>query len=355
MPACHTLPALPLLLFLSIALSACSSGGSSVEPAGTDTGNSTPTNTTTGGTTTGTSTNTTPTGTNTGSNATLPYSGVLTLDEIGWFLDRKYRGVIDIDLPGGNKERVFDGSFPRWHAGTGSTIYRQPCGDTVHRIVSGQAGTLPRLLTPCSSDVDNPGYSQTDFEQSALSPDGTLLAVEKNFWYDRASRWNTLVFDVETNSVLSEFDNHGEAMWLPDGNLLMINIDGGMSVGDPLLGTLTSFANGLYDGSYISNPALSPDGTLLAFELDQHIWLANVDGSDPRSVIFGDRRFRFPTWSPDGSTLAYLGVDGAPGEDHYDEMIYFTHLPTGQHNVLDMTPWLDLADSTTISGPITWH
>jgi dipeptidyl aminopeptidase/acylaminoacyl peptidase len=66
--------------------------------------------------------------------------------------------------------------------------------------------------------------------------------------------------------------------------------------------------------SWVEGLAWSPDGRRLAFVADRSIWVMNADGSKPVRVTGGYRPetsildnvgWRSPTWSPDGTRIAY--------------------------------------------------
>lgn len=61
-------------------------------------------------------------------------------------------------------------------------------------------------------------------------------------------------------------------------------------------------------------PAPSPKDDRIAFEREDAIWVAPIDGSTPATRLFFARgRNGAPTWSPDGRTLAFVSARGSLG------------------------------------------
>jgi TolB protein len=72
---------------------------------------------------------------------------------------------------------------------------------------------------------------------------------------------------------------------------------------------------GLEDGGTNRHPAVSPDGTLIAFSSSREghysIYLVGVDGLGLRRLTYGYADDGEPAWSPDGSKIAFVrGADG---------------------------------------------
>lgn len=277
-----------------------------------------------------------------------PFYGTFTLDDYDWFLSPDYRGVIEIDLAALKKTRIFDGSQARHHE-SGVTTFRQGCGDEVYRIMAARPGTLPVALTPCSSTVVSPSASATEFQFSTLSPDGSKVAVEARYYGNWEDRYSLLVYDTSTLQQISRFEGIYEPAWLGDGRLITAGTSGGLYVVDSNMTTVEPFANGVITGA-ARNPAPHQDGTRLAFELDQQIWQINMDGTNAEVLAVGDRRYHYPTWSPDGSVIAYL----ATVSGHFDRAIYFTDLRSGEKYVRDLDSLFTKFGSDAARGPMTW-
>lgn len=76
---------------------------------------------------------------------------------------------------------------------------------------------------------------------------------------------------------------------------------------------VTDLTSGLpeLEGTSQGNPHWSPDGTRLAFDNDDGIYVVNADGSGVVKVARG----AFPTWSPDGTRIAFVtGSEGGGSE-----------------------------------------
>jgi dipeptidyl aminopeptidase/acylaminoacyl peptidase len=79
----------------------------------------------------------------------------------------------------------------------------------------------------------------------------------------------------------------------------------------------------ILDIQYPCRPAISPDGTRVAFAVETaytvpdegrptQIWVAAVDGSGAQRVTDGPRTDNLPAWSPDNLTLAFLSDRDKP-------------------------------------------
>lgn len=281
-----------------------------------------------------------------GENAPLPFAGTLTLDDYDWFAVNSRLGIIDIDLPSGEKTRVLGGAFP-WRHPSGKVVFAQGCGEDANRIALAENGLITPV-TPCSSEIDNPGASPTFFEFSRLSPDQQKVAVEVGYYvnYDSGYAYSTLVFDL-AGTVLAAFEGAVAPAWLPDGRLLLVA--DGVYLTDAQLQNPVRVDNNQLNGA-IGNVDVHPAGTLVALEYNQQIWLLDLLTAEVREFVTGPKRLRYPTFSPDGAALAYLAT---PDEDRYDPAIYFTELQTGESYALDF-PADPINVSNVPNGPLSW-
>jgi TolB protein len=153
-----------------------------------------------------------------------------------------------------------------------------------------------------------------------------------------------------------------------DGTRMAVNSGGGISIveypsGEPLTSVKST---GMFD----SGPSWSPDGSKIAFSSWQtshgEIWIANADGSDAKPLIAdqpclwsptpmpgpsGCASDTSPTWSPDGTQIAFIRE--SVGSD-----IWVVNADgTGQRQITDtpmreMEPDWGVAPSTIESDPV---
>ncbi|MDX1332795.1 MAG: MdsD protein, partial [Robiginitalea sp.] len=57
----------------------------------------------------------------------------------------------------------------------------------------------------------------------------------------------------------------------------------------------------------LRTPAISPDGSQVAFSYQGDIWRMQIDGSDPRRLTIHEAYEANPVWSPDGAWIAFSG------------------------------------------------
>ena len=141
----------------------------------------------------------------------------------------------------------------------------------------------------------------------AWSPDGTHLAFvnrEHGYWVHVMASDGTS--DTELNGPGLDFAAIGYPTWSPDGRRLMFEANRQFArrvlVISGVNGSgLTQVLNGDQAGGFHS---WSPDGTQVLYTRDDQIWLANVTGAVPRSILT-QAGIQEAAWSPDAQQLAF--------------------------------------------------
>ncbi len=273
----------------------------------------------------------------------FPLSGRLTFDEYEWIRE-SHLGVLEVHLPGGEKRRLLSGAYP-WRHPDGSIVFAQGCGDRVNRLaVSDQSANRVTVVSPCSNEIKNPGYSPSRFEFSRLSPDKNLIAAEVRYYLNDGFRYSTVL--IKQGEIHQVFDNFGAPEWLPDGRLLLV-ADG------IYLTEVGGTPKKIDDGTLTSGPNnldVDPAGKRIAFEWNQRIWIMGVDGTGLTELATGPDMYRFPAWSPDGKVVAFLATDGI-GLRKYKSGVYFVEVATDEVQYLDLQKQLD---GHCPIGPLSW-
>jgi TolB protein len=177
------------------------------------------------------------------------------------------------------------------------------------------------------------------------SPDGKKIAYTATVQRARTRLRNHDMFVYELASgrrSLVSFHqglNTG-AFFAPDSNHLFLTISDGSRPDIykiNLDGTIAARITNGPAGAMNVEPAVSPDGTKIAYSSDRSgrpmIYVANIDGSNPVRKTFAGQFNSSPAWSPDGKKIAFAGQEA----DHFDifvmnaadgsEMIRLTKAP----------------------------
>lgn len=153
-----------------------------------------------------------------------------------------------------------------------------------------------------------------------VSPDGKYLAVTIFGWGDQVFNKNCVaIYDLASGELLTKFDEKYGGTWTPDGRLVMtgshktVSIDGneyhskqpGIFITNQTFSTISRIDPELDDPAPY-HPSVSPDGKRIAFIINNHVWVMNIDGSNLKQLTTsgGDNIETFPQWSPDGKYVA---------------------------------------------------
>lgn len=158
--------------------------------------------------------------------------------------------------------------------------------------------------------------------QTALSPDGTLLAFSS--FDGEGLGWALIVRPLEgadsDEQVFAHTTASAQPAWSPDGRqLAYVSFTGDtlgvyvLSVKDGVPKLLDTVSAGP-DASRCISPQWSPDGTEVAFSTIDGIASYDLAAEQTRHLVAGAFWACEPKWSPDGATLAFAQGEGVePG------------------------------------------
>lgn len=162
----------------------------------------------------------------------------------------------------------------------------------------------------------------------AWSPDGERIA----FTSDRdGGNWDLYVMDAdgsEQTRLTNTPEDEAEPAWSPDGK--QIAFVSGFNGDRPSIWAMDTHGSDrrrLASGTY---PSWSPDGERIAYASgewsDPRISLINADGTGQRTLDI--RGASQPAWSPDGDKIAFTS-DVGPDKDTWDNEEIFSMNPDG--------------------------
>ncbi len=192
-------------------------------------------------------------------------------------------------------------------------------------VVDGQPRALIALLRADGTGRSTlVGAGVRHVGQPAWSPDGQALAFVRTRGAPGGSSETSKVHVVNADGTgerrLTAGRHDAQPAWSPDGrrvafvasrrslgaSIMVVNADG-------------SGRTRLTAGSWDRDPAWSPDGTRLAFTRGDRrglrVWAMNADGSAPRPLARGTS----PSWSPDGTRIAFASDRDGFGQTCYHD------------------------------------
>jgi TolB protein len=151
-----------------------------------------------------------------------------------------------------------------------------------------------------------------------VSPDGKLIAFTVTSYSGYSIPNDAVLVYTTGGQFKARIDSLYTPTWTPDGRLVMCgsftsstgglpskSYKPGIFVSDTGFTWITRIDQGLNDPAPYQS-AVSPDGKKIAFVLNKHVWLMNIDGSGTRQLtaVDNDNEEYYPRWSPDGKHIA---------------------------------------------------
>jgi Tol biopolymer transport system component len=182
--------------------------------------------------------------------------------------------------------------------------------ETFHIFVRTVATDQPRQLTSGTGNDISPAWS----------PDGNKIAFLRVM--DGKAEYRVVPVTGGEEQKVAEFPASGDSgqpmpsvAWTSDGKSLVVVAGGdnqtpGLAVVEIAGGKVTRITNPPEGSDGDSTPAVSPDGSTLAFVRNSgtdgaDVYLSDLSGAAVRRVTYDDRTVQGLSWTPDGHDLVY--------------------------------------------------
>lgn len=235
-----------------------------------------------------------------------------------------HRGAFKVDLATGSVRSLgLSGNFDV--RPDGAVVYVNSRGEMILTNENGSgASRVPVYGTKNYSPRFSPDGNRIAYH-GGQKPRGLEAAMEAAF---TNARLEPLVITRDGRLLAAFGSDYAQPCWTPDGRIVVAggkfapgittgNVSG-LFISDPSLRTLKRLP---LDFDAPHSPAVSPDGTKLAFANGPNLWVSGIDGSNPRKIYDGaSRNVMFPAWSPDGQALTFIdnevvGIVSLRGEE----------------------------------------
>lgn len=148
-----------------------------------------------------------------------------------------------------------------------------------------------------TSNADGSGRMQVTSQGKAYAPAWRPHSTDIAYLTTVGAR-NT---DLWVAGKLWARDAYGKPAWSPDGSELAFQRDDGIYVATGP-GSVKKIAAAVNP----QGPAWSPDGTQIAYVASKRLWIATADGSaPPRLLVSVGTAASDPSWTPDGVAVVY--------------------------------------------------
>ncbi len=244
-----------------------------------------------------------------------PLPGASDVSDASWSPDgltilyASYPGIWKIDSDGENRTYLGKGSCPTWSP-DGSQIAFD--GESGLEVMEAD-GSGRRCLADFLGFVP-PTTEHWWLETTAWSPDGRIIAFEVWAWVPDPSDLSgqrgtqpTLIWTVNADGtnlkrLTADAAYERNPSWSADSQSIVFSSDRS----DGIWATWSARVDGSGQPELAEPGRLSPDGTRIAYVTeDADLWLKDADGGNAVKVAGGSGWYENPTWSPDGTMLAF--------------------------------------------------